>query len=66
MPPNSTCWFTNNDWWQLVTPATSRHPGGVNVVFCDGSTRFVSQSVNADAWTAAGSRAGQEPLLSLD
>ncbi|GIW78762.1 MAG: prepilin-type N-terminal cleavage/methylation domain-containing protein [Gemmatales bacterium] len=60
LPPNATCWRVNNDWWQLVTPATSYHPGGVNVAFADGSVRFVSQTVDPNVWTAAGSRNGGE------
>jgi prepilin-type N-terminal cleavage/methylation domain-containing protein/prepilin-type processing-associated H-X9-DG protein len=62
LPPNSACWRPNGDWWQLVTPASSWHDGGVNVVFCDGSVRFISESVSPVAWTAAGSRAGGEPF----
>ncbi|MGD9126663.1 MAG: DUF1559 domain-containing protein [Planctomycetia bacterium] len=34
--------------------ARSLHPGGVNVVFCDGHVQFVSNEVNLDAWRAAG------------
>jgi prepilin-type processing-associated H-X9-DG protein len=45
-----------------VTPASSYHTGGVNTCFSDGSVRFVRDSVNADAWTAAGSQAGGETL----
>jgi prepilin-type processing-associated H-X9-DG protein len=56
MRPNEQCWFTNGDWWQLVTPPTSRHDGGVNVCLADGSVRFVIQDIVADVWTAMGSR----------
>lgn len=39
----------------------SYHPGpGVNVVLCDGSTRFVLSSVNSGVWTGLGSRNGGE------
>jgi prepilin-type N-terminal cleavage/methylation domain-containing protein/prepilin-type processing-associated H-X9-DG protein len=41
--------------------ARSRHPGGVQAAMCDGSVRFVSQSVNLDIWRGAGSAAGKEP-----
>jgi prepilin-type N-terminal cleavage/methylation domain-containing protein/prepilin-type processing-associated H-X9-DG protein len=41
--------------------ARSRHPNGVQATMCDGSVRFVSQSVNLDVWRAAGSAAGREP-----
>jgi prepilin-type N-terminal cleavage/methylation domain-containing protein/prepilin-type processing-associated H-X9-DG protein len=62
LPPNSACWRPNADWWQLVTPASSYHPGGVNVLMCDGSVRFVPETVGADAWMAAGSRSGGETI----
>ena len=46
LPPNSpTCGNAPEDW-ALVT-AGSFHPGGVNVVFCDGSVHFITNSVNA-------------------
>ncbi|QEH39011.1 Type II secretion system protein G precursor [Aquisphaera giovannonii] len=45
--------------------ATSRHPGGVNVLFGDGSVRFVKDSVSAAAWRALGTIAGGE-VVSAD
>ena len=33
--------------------ARSNHPGGVNAVFADGSTRFISESIDLDSWRAA-------------
>ena len=38
----------------------SRHPSGVQVAFCDGSARFVSNDVELDVWQAAFSRADGE------
>lgn len=35
--------------------ARSRHSGGVNVAYADGSIRFVSNSINVVAWQAMGS-----------
>ncbi|MBW3596805.1 MAG: DUF1559 domain-containing protein [Planctomycetes bacterium] len=60
LPPNKPCWRPNNNWWQLVTPASSFHPGGANVALADGSVRFVAETVDALAWEAAGSRNGGE------
>jgi prepilin-type N-terminal cleavage/methylation domain-containing protein/prepilin-type processing-associated H-X9-DG protein len=56
LPPNKACWRPNNgQWWELVTPATSYHSGGVNVCLADGSVRFITDSIDPDTWTAAGS-----------
>jgi prepilin-type N-terminal cleavage/methylation domain-containing protein/prepilin-type processing-associated H-X9-DG protein len=59
MPPNTPCWRPN-DWWALVSPASSYHSGGVNICMCDGSVRFVNENVDPVVWTAAGSRNGGE------
>jgi prepilin-type N-terminal cleavage/methylation domain-containing protein/prepilin-type processing-associated H-X9-DG protein len=32
----------------------SRHPGGVNVLFCDGSTHFVPDYIDINAWQSLG------------
>jgi prepilin-type N-terminal cleavage/methylation domain-containing protein/prepilin-type processing-associated H-X9-DG protein len=40
--------------------ARSRHTGGVNVVMCDGSTQYVSDSVDPVPWRAMSTRAGGE------
>jgi prepilin-type N-terminal cleavage/methylation domain-containing protein/prepilin-type processing-associated H-X9-DG protein len=42
----------------------SRHPGGVNMLFGDGSVRFVKNSVSPQTWVALGSIAGGEVLSS--
>ena len=43
-----------------IVNATSYHPGGVNVVFGDGSVRFVKESVSQQIWWQLGTRAGSE------
>ena len=40
--------------------ASSRHPGGVNALFADGSVRFVKDSVSPVTWRALGSVGGGE------
>jgi prepilin-type N-terminal cleavage/methylation domain-containing protein/prepilin-type processing-associated H-X9-DG protein len=60
LTPNSPCWRPNGDWWQLVSPASSYHNGGVNAAFCDGSVHFVADTVDPNVWMAYGTRAGGE------
>ena len=38
----------------------SRHPGGVQVVMCDGSSRFVRQTIAIDVWRGASTTRGRE------
>jgi prepilin-type N-terminal cleavage/methylation domain-containing protein/prepilin-type processing-associated H-X9-DG protein len=45
--------------------ASSYHSGGVNVLFADGSVKFVKNSVNGVTWRALGSIAGGE-VISAD
>lgn len=40
--------------------ARALHPGGVSVLFADGSVRVISDSVDLDVWRALGSVAGNE------
>ena len=44
--------------------ASSAHPGGVSVLFGDGSVRFVKNSVNPLPWAALATRAGGEVISS--
>jgi prepilin-type N-terminal cleavage/methylation domain-containing protein/prepilin-type processing-associated H-X9-DG protein len=39
---------------------SSRHPGGSNFVLCDGSVRFVKESISHQVFVSLGSRAGGE------
>jgi prepilin-type processing-associated H-X9-DG protein len=44
--------------------AQSNHPGGVNVLFGDGSVRFVKDSISPQTWMALGTRANGETISS--
>lgn len=43
-----------------VAAARSRHPGGVNVSFCDASARFISDNIPPIVWQALGTMNGEE------
>ncbi len=45
-----------------MTTANSRHSNGVNVGFCDGSVRFIANTVDLAAWRALGTRNGSETI----
>ena len=49
-----------------VTAARSNHPGGVNACFCDGSVRFISESIAQDTWHAIFTRKGGEIVSDLE
>ena len=40
----------------------SRHPGGCHFAFCDGSVRFIKETVNPQAFSELASRAGGEVI----
>lgn len=42
--------------------ARSSHPGGVNVLLCDGSVRFVDEAIDLTTWRDLASRNGGEVL----
>jgi prepilin-type N-terminal cleavage/methylation domain-containing protein/prepilin-type processing-associated H-X9-DG protein len=54
----------NSYTWESMVASASYHPGGVNVLFGDGSVRFVKSSVGYPIWYALGTRAGGEVLSS--
>jgi prepilin-type processing-associated H-X9-DG protein len=44
--------------------AQSAHPGGVNVLFGDGSVRFIKDSISPQTWMALGTRNNGEVISS--
>jgi len=46
LPPNGpSCGRSGEDWCLLT--ASSRHPGGVNVLVLDGAVKFISETIDA-------------------
>jgi prepilin-type N-terminal cleavage/methylation domain-containing protein/prepilin-type processing-associated H-X9-DG protein len=45
-----------------IVPARSRHVGGVQATFCDGSVRFISDSIDLLTWQRAGAKSDGNPL----
>jgi prepilin-type N-terminal cleavage/methylation domain-containing protein/prepilin-type processing-associated H-X9-DG protein len=69
-PNRKSCWYSDANgrpWSGIVSvvASASRHPGGSNVGFCDGSVKFIKSSVSPQAWQALGTRNGNE-VLSAD
>jgi prepilin-type N-terminal cleavage/methylation domain-containing protein/prepilin-type processing-associated H-X9-DG protein len=69
MPPNTkSCFWKGDDQthtFETMVAASSYHPGGVNVVFLDGSVRFVKNSIGPATWRAIATYAGGE-VVSAD
>lgn len=59
LPNSRGCAYPPNT--QLMV-ANSSHPGGVNLCLCDGSVRFVRNTINIQTWRAVGSKDGGEVL----
>lgn len=60
-PPNKrSCGFFST--MRATMPPSSRHPNGVNVLFGDGSLRYVTNNIDLQIWRALGSRNGGEPV----
>lgn len=59
--PNSEKWDCGNQWHnKAATAARSLHAGGVMLLLCDGSARFVSENIHAPTWEGLSTRAGSE------
>ena len=66
MPPNTWgCAYGAVRDDDATVTASSRHPGVVNVLMCDGSTKAIKNTVNNAVWWAIGTRAMGE-VISAD
>jgi prepilin-type N-terminal cleavage/methylation domain-containing protein/prepilin-type processing-associated H-X9-DG protein len=52
----------SNDAMESMLGAQSTHPGGVNVLFLDGSVRFIKNNISYPTWHAIGSKDGGETI----
>ena len=65
-PANMTCpdlvdWVDNhNNGNRGRRPISSRHPGGAQAAFADGSVKFVTETVDRTVWQATGTKSGGE------
>lgn len=48
-----------------LTAARSRHPGGVHVLFCDGSVQFATNNIDLTLWRGISTKQGSETLNPL-
>ena len=67
LTPNSQvldCWQSSPPHDPAIKAARGNHPGGVNVLCCDGHVLFVKDSVGIMTWRGLATRAGGEVISS--
>jgi prepilin-type N-terminal cleavage/methylation domain-containing protein/prepilin-type processing-associated H-X9-DG protein len=63
--PNQTCCtMDQTDWWFIMKPASSYHPGVANAVMVDGSVKAFKETINRTVWLALSSRSNGEVISS--
>lgn len=58
--PNRNSCVNRGNAWGLILSSSSLHGSGVNVLFADGSVRFINDQLDLTVWRAFGTRAGAE------
>ena len=61
-PPNAYKNASNTQLATWLSSASSQHMGGVNILFGDGSVRFIKESIAPVLYQALSTRAGSEPF----
>jgi len=67
MPNEKACVFSTGSSASsdnTMIGASSRHPGGVNAAFLDGSVKFIKSTTNPATWWALATKAGGEVISS--
>jgi prepilin-type N-terminal cleavage/methylation domain-containing protein/prepilin-type processing-associated H-X9-DG protein len=66
-PNRRSCWYKDvgQDGTVNMIAAGSKHPGGVNTLFMDGSVKFIKSTINPLTWCAIGTTSGGE-VVSAD
>ncbi len=57
------CYLQDADHSDIIN-ASSDHSGGANILFCDGTVRFIKSTMAMRTWWALGTRAGGEVISS--
>jgi len=60
--PNKISCKNGITWDGVAMAASSRHPGGVNLLLGDGSVRFVGETIDGQTWRALGTIAGGDQV----
>jgi prepilin-type N-terminal cleavage/methylation domain-containing protein/prepilin-type processing-associated H-X9-DG protein len=60
--PNFPCNTGSTNTLPRMQLARSRHTGGVNAALCDGSVRFIRNTISITTWRALGTASGGETL----
>jgi hypothetical protein len=68
--PNQTCCTDGRgagvNWWWILKPASSYHPGIVNAALADGSVRAFKETINPATWMSLSTRSGNETISAGD
>ena len=61
--PLMPCTTTSTNSRARLMGARSLHPNGVNASLCDGSVRFIPNSININTWRALSTSQGDEVIV---